>query len=225
MRFTSPVNMRRKHKKLICRIAMPIIFTGIAVGIYVLAAHQAWDLAYSKWKTAIIKGAPEYTYESMLNMSQQASEGSLYYGEVRLPEEGARFGEVVCEKIDLEAPLYCGDSEEILEQGAGVYAAGSMPGEKGVILTGAHDTTFFAPLEQIEVSDIITVKTVYGVFEYQVSKTEIVNIKRQKPELTSTEEKLLLYTCYPFGETGKVRTKRYLVWADKISGPEIKEAE
>lgn len=204
---------------------MPILFTVIAIGLYMIGFHQLWDLAYSQWKTAIIKGAPEYSYEFMLDVDQQLTEGSLYYGEVRLPEEGKQFGKLLCEDIELEAPIYCGDTEAILEKGVGVYAAGSMPGESGLILAGAHDSTFFAPLENIEVSDVITIHTTYGVFEYQVSEIQTVDISKERLELKAEEETLLMYTCYPFGATDEVRTQRYFVWAKKIAGPEIKEAE
>lgn len=217
--------MKGRSKKKAVLIGIPVIFTAAAILIYILGLRQVWDLAYSQWKAAIIKGAPEYTYESMLGVNEQATEGNLYYGEVRFPEVGNQFGEVICEDIDLTAPMYYGDSEEILEKGVGVYTAGSIPGEKGTILAGAHDSTYFAALENIKVSDVITVKTTYGIFEYQVSDIQIVDISTEAWSMESDEEQLVLYTCYPFGATESARTQRYFVYAEKLTGPDIKEAE
>lgn len=217
--------MTGKNKKKIAFIGMPILYTAIAIGLYVLGFGQVWDLAYGQWKAAMIKGAPEYSYELMINANEQVKDGSLYYGEVRFPEEGGQLGELICESVDMTVPLYYGDTQEILEKGAGVYAAGSMPGEAGTILAGAHDSTYFSELEKIKVSDIITVKTTYGVFEYRVFDIQIVDMSCEAWENQAAGEQLALYTCYPFGGTDEVRTQRYFVWAEKISGPEIKEAE
>lgn len=216
--------MTRKNKKKLAFLGMPILYTAIAIGLYVLGFGQMWNLVYDQWKAAMIKGAPEYSYESMIDTNEQTKDGILYYGEVGFPEEGGQLGELICESIEMKVPLYCGDSPEILEKGAGVYTAGSMPGEAGTILAGAHDSTYFSELEKLKVSDIITVKTTYGIFEYRVFDIRIVDMSCEEWEIQEAEEQLALYTCYPFGSTDEVRTQRYFVWAEKISGPEIKEA-
>ncbi|MDF2568387.1 MAG: hypothetical protein K0R90_1843, partial [Oscillospiraceae bacterium] len=39
-------------------------------------------------------------------------------------------------------------------------------------------------------------------------------------DLSQKKEQLILYTCYPFNTLG-LTSKRFFVYADKISGPQI----
>ena len=87
---------------------------------------------------------------------------------------------------------------------------------------GGHDVTYFAPLESVRKGMILTLKTGDGQYGYEVTDTQIMDVKEYKERKPETEE-LTLYTCYPFGKEGVLRNERFFVYAKKVSGPEIGE--
>ena len=76
-----------------------------------------------------------------------------------------------------------------------------------IILTG------FGELEN---GDIIEVKTDYGDFYYSVYDSQVVlETETEKLPIQSDEEKLMIYTCYPFDSVGYTNT-RHVIYAKKI---------
>lgn len=194
---------------------VPAVFTGVMAMAFVLGIRPAAEAAMSGWRKAWIMGAPEYAYhENSGNLSVAGKTGA------KQPEAfavGTQYGAISCEGMDWRVPLYYGDSEEILELGAGTYTGYSLPGEGKRILLGAHDTTYFSVLDQIETGDILVIDTVYGCYRYRVSYTAVADVSEALPEETGNAgEELILYTCYPLGETKSVRTERYLVYAEEL---------
>ncbi|MDO5522254.1 MAG: class D sortase [bacterium] len=213
-------------KKIISLVAVPIGITAVISGLYFTAGKSVWNLVVSDYKTAVIKGAPEYSYENVAANDVAASNEETTNGEIDYPLTGAMFGEISCDKINLKAPMYYGDTEEILEKGTGMYAGSSLPGQNGTILIGGHDTTFMAPLEQVAVGDTLTAKTTYGTYTYEVTEMKVADLLDQSAyDLYGTSEQLVLYTCYPFGEITGDRSKRYFVYAKKVSDPVQQEVK
>lgn len=220
----------KKEKKAVAYLGTPLVFTLVLAGIFSLLLTGTLGNQLDKWKSLWVSGAPGYSYAYAYAQGKDANteslptEGSIASEETTLPLSGDQYGELACEQISLQAPLYYGDSDEILKKGAGTYAGGYLPGMGGTILVGAHDATFFAPLEDIKEKDVISLTTAYGKFQYSVTKTQAADLMDATAyKITDDGERLILYTCYPFGEEGQVRDQRYYVYADKISGPEIGE--
>lgn len=142
----------------------------------------------------------------------------------RYPQFGSRYGTITCKACNLEAPLYYGDDDEILEKGAGQYSLSGMPGQGKTILVAGHDMTFFKQLQDIEKNHIIEVKTFYGMYKYKVTDTKILKADDPTIYQPAEEEELILYTCYPFGLLLGDRDQRYLVYCQKIWGPSVEEA-
>lgn len=166
---------------------------------------------------AITKGAPTYlnkfNHNTTIFTQNKDKENT---SEIQVPNIGLHYGNIYCERIGLEAPLYYGDKEEILLEGAGQHIASGLPGEGRTILIGGHDITYFAPLEQIEVDDIVEIETSYGKFQYQITSTIITHAQDDTAyDLTLQEEQLILYTCYPFGKVVGDR-ERFFVYGQKI---------
>lgn len=92
-----------------------------------------------------------------------------------------------------------------------------FPGEEGTVLIGAHDTTYFKELENVRVSDRITLQTTYGLFEYEVN--DITIVEGSEFALDSAEELLVLYTCYPYGDVANERNQKIIYTCTKVSGP------
>lgn len=152
-----------------------------------------------------------------------ADSGTISRAEWKKPVSGDCYGSIVCEKAGIDVPLYMGDTDEILLNGVGQSVSAYCPGEGGTILVGGHDTTFFSPLQNVSINDTIEVKTSYGLFTYRVSAIDVV--KGSECSIDDSSEKLLLYTCYPFGDVVSERRDRIIYSCDKVSGPDISEPE
>ncbi len=190
-----------------------MIFTAIMSVVIIAGALPVEHLFSAQLTAAFTMGAPDFQYTEMAE-----------YQQFRKPTVGSRYGKIVCTEIGLEAPLYYGDNETILEKGAGQYSLSGMPGEGRSILIGGHDMTFFKPIENIEKNQTIEIETTYGLYKYKVRETKV--LEAADPDLYPQEEKetLVLYTCYPFGLLLGDRSQRFVVYCDKISGPEAREA-
>ena len=214
----------KKNRKGIRYIVTPLVFTLALTGFFGLLLTGALGNQLDKWKSLWIAGAPGYSYAYAAQGEDLPAEGTIAREGLSLPLSGDQYGELACEKAGLQAPLYYGDSEEVLKKGAGTYAGSYLPGMGGTILAGAHDATFFAPLEKMEKDDVISLTTTYGSYQYRVTKTQAADLMDASAyQISKDGEELVLYTCYPFGVEDEVREQRFYVYAEKISGPEIGE--
>lgn len=143
--------------------------------------------------------------------------------EFNWPVYGEKYGVLQCEKLQVEAPVYWGDRGNVLATGAGTYIGSSIPGLNSTILIGAHDTTYFKGLENVAVNDEFIFTTEYGVYRYKVTDIKICEEGSYDDgyNLASNSEKLVLYTCYPFGELNGEKTERMFVCLDKVNGPSV----
>ena len=173
-------------------------------------------------ETAVEMGAPVYEYS---DCEDQPEDGTIRKSEVAVPATGSRYGTIICDDIGLKAPLYYGDTDKILSRGAGQYTGSGLPGEGRFILVGAHDVGYFEVLENAEKGQKINVHTSYGDFMYQITDLRVADVSYiSVRDLEKTDnEKLVLYTCYPFGEVFDRSDRRYFVTAEKISGPVLVE--
>lgn len=206
------VTIRKKKNYMI----MPVLTAVMGIAFVCTFATGFLESEAAKWKSLWIHGAPEYTYAAELQ------EGEFSKDAWSAPLQGEQYGEILCNEIDLKAPLYYGDTDQVLEQGVGTYAGRSLPGQGKEILISGHDATFFAPLALAKEGMVLSIKTNYGQYEYKVTGTEVLDVLDYKKRDSESEE-LTLYTCYPFGAEDKLRNERFFVYAEKISGPEIGE--
>lgn len=212
-------------KKEIRFIVVPLVFVLLLAGILGTVGASAKKYLLANVETAMILGAPEIDYlpEKIPRTDAGIQQsGTLLPGEASIPAVGVQYGKLICDTIDLNAPLYFGDDEAIFEKGAGQYVLSGIPGEGRPILVGGHDVSYFAPLEHIKIGDEVTVVTGYGMYTYRVTGTKIESVEKWKNEtLEGNQETLILYTCYPFGNVFGVREDRFYVTCEKIMGPII----
>ncbi|MBE6818105.1 MAG: class D sortase, partial [Ruminococcaceae bacterium] len=110
--------------------------------------------------------------------------------------------------------------------GAGTYTGSSLPGYGSSILMSAHNTTYFKGLENAKEGDRITVTTTYGIFEYAVRETKVLDADDASAvDYFSETEQLVLYTCYPFQPLASVNEQRLFVYCDKVAGPTVISVE
>lgn len=136
----------------------------------------------------------------------------------KYPVWGEEFAKLTIKSIDrYDLPVYHGDTLDIIKNGVGHNAGTYFPGEGGSIVLGAHNSVRdFYYLPQVSIGDTISLKTSYGIFDYEVYDTAIINEKDStKLPIQKDEEILMLYTCYPVGGIG-YRDKRYVVYAKLV---------
>jgi sortase A len=87
-----------------------------------------------------------------------------------------------------------------LQQGPGHYPGTPLPGEAGNSAIAGHRTTYLHPfynLDQLVPGDEITVTTLQGVFDYDVTSSEIVDPSDVAVVDDTTTPQLTLTTCNP----------------------------
>jgi sortase A len=141
--------------------------------------------------------------------------------DVDFPGIDKQFGELSIKGRSVKAKLFFGDGTIPLRNGVGIYAGSFIPGYGKTILVAGHNNTYFNGLKNVKKKDVVTIKTSYGNYKYEVTGTKVVSADDDSAyDLTSDEENLVMYTCYPFDELG-LTEKRFFVYAKKISGPTI----
>ena len=133
------------------------------------------------------------------------------------PEYGTKYGSLQIDSLDVDLPLYYGDTLSILRNGVGHSSGSYFPGEGGTIACMAHNTRgYLYDLPKIEQGAEIVIKTNYGEFTYQVYETKIVPQSQvEAVNIQNEEEILILYTCYPVNSIGHA-TKRFITYSKLI---------
>lgn len=211
--------MGHKEKRIIRYFLIPAVLLVIGLCIFYFAGKPVADILVADIKYAAIQGDIQDEQTNNSVKFSEITEGTVDSGDFTAPSVGKQYGVISCEKVGMSVPLYYGDTSEILECGAGQSLLSVFPGQTGTTLVGGHDTTFFAPLEQVEEGMDIVVKTTYGQFKYSVDKIEI--IKGSDYHISEKGNQLVLYTCYPFGSVSDNRSEKILYTCSLTDGPVI----
>lgn len=213
------------RKKLMAFLGMPLIFSVIAYLLVFFLAQPLIapltafaDLAFSNNpnRSEIYSGK---VFE--LVNTQEPSVDSIPASSIDFPKYGDQYARVYIEGTEVDTSVYFGDSKELLKKGAAQYIGSKLPGFGGTIIIGAHKTTHFRDLKSVEIGDVITIVTSYGVYKYTVNDLKIIDPKDTTAyDLAAEHENLILYTCYPFNMMGFSK-KRYFVYAQYTSGPVV----
>lgn len=134
------------------------------------------------------------------------------------PEYGTQYATIEIPKIDLNLPVYFGDTLDILKKGVGHSSGSYFPGEGGSIIYLGHNfKNFFRRFSELQLGNEIKVKTNYGEFNYKIYDMQLIN-ETEVDKLPIQEEKeiLMVYTCYPFNNVGYAY-QRYVVYAELIN--------
>jgi LPXTG-site transpeptidase (sortase) family protein len=137
--------------------------------------------------------------------------------EPHLLADGDVLGEIEVPRLGLDAIVVQGDSPATLKRAVGHLSKSALPGEWGNVALAGHRDTFFRPLRDIRLGDVITFKTQERSFEYLVQSIEVVaptDIRVLEP---LTGHDLTLLTCYPVYYVGPA-PKRLVVRARQVQG-------
>ncbi|MBR3163484.1 MAG: class D sortase [Clostridia bacterium] len=130
------------------------------------------------------------------------------------PEYGTQYATIEISKINVDLPVYYGDTLEVLKKGVGHSSGSYFPGEGGSIVYMGHNSkNVFRRFGELQIGDTINIKTNYGEFKYLINDMQIVDeTDTEKLPIQKNEETLMIYTCYPFNNIGYA-TQRYVVYA------------
>ena len=132
--------------------------------------------------------------------------------------EGRAIGEIALARLALASIVVEGDSPEILRRAVGHLSGTARPGEVGNVVIAGHRDTFFRPLQDVRIGDVLTLKTADGDYEYQVEWTAVVRPSDVSVIRPAGGRSLTLVTCFPFSFVGPA-PQRFIVRAREIGAP------
>ena len=131
------------------------------------------------------------------------------------PEYGTQYATIEIDKIDVNLPVYYGDTLEILKKGVGHSSGSYFPGEGGSIIYMGHNSKkMFRRFSELQKGNEIKVTTSYGEYVYKIYDMQLIKeTELDKLPIQRDKEILMVYTCYPFNNVGYA-TQRYVVYAE-----------
>jgi len=223
----SALKKNRKRSSKIAFLLYPIAFFGLGSVITLLILkpiisplYNVIDFALSQEELLFDKEASDI-FSDKDKTSLPTESKLIKVNSSDIPAEGERFGQVIIDKANVDAPLYYGDSERELSLGIGSYTGAYIPGAGRTILLAGHNNTIFGNIGLLEEGDLISIETSYGKYIYEVTGNRIaLDTDTTAYDLKSETENLIMYTCYPFEQLG-LTPQRYFVYAKYLQGPKL----
>jgi sortase A len=140
--------------------------------------------------------SPEHEQINEIKYDTKEVEAELDGNKIVYPSFGTEYATLKIDSIGLEAPVFWGSSDDLLQQGVCQYVGSVFIGEQGNVVLDAHCNTYFLELENVKEGDIVVLTTSYGEFTYEV--TEQVLFKETDSSYVSPtdDDRLTMYTCY-----------------------------
>jgi sortase A len=133
-----------------------------------------------------------------------------------LAKPGDPFGEISIPRLGLSAIIAEGVDERTLRHAVGHFPESSTPEGVGTVALAGHRDTFFRPLANVRLHDLVMLETPHGKYQYEVVHTAVVAPQHIEVVQSSPESDLTLVTCYPFRYVGQA-PQRFIVQAVRIS--------
>jgi sortase A len=126
-------------------------------------------------------------------------------------------GRIEIERLGLSVIVIEGDDGKTLRRAAGHVRGTALPGQRGNVGITGHRDTFFRPLRNVHLDDVITLTTFQGEFRYRVVSTKVVSPADVAVLDSTGGEILTLVTCHPFYFVGAA-PNRFIVRAERVKG-------
>ena len=190
------------------------------------------------YKKLIVKEETE-TYVKANNQIQNVNSASqiIYASEIRLPKLGEIFARINIPACGINTSIVFGltqslvDNYDVASQDSitSIYLNPMLPGYGRPLLMGGHNYKSFGRLRYINVGNLITVSTSYGVFYYTVVEAKVAKLNVHGTTIVDLntgedlisyygDEVLQLYTCDSLDMND---THRFFVKARKTGGTKI----
>lgn len=128
---------------------------------------------------------------------------------------GTTIGEIRLDRLGIRTVITQGETDDILDLGAGHLADTPWLGQAGNVVLAGHRDTVFRPLEHVRIGDVIEVTGHSTTMRYAVTSTTIVDPTDVSVLEASAENTLTLITCFPFVYVGHA-PRRFIVRAAEI---------
>ena len=136
------------------------------------------------------------------------------------PKIGDVIGSLWIPRLKRTIDIVEGTGTKELKKGVGHYVGSVLPGVSDNSVLAGHRDSVFRNLGQVKLGDLMTVRTDYGVFVYEVHKIRIVKADDKTVIVPTADSVLTLSTCYPFRFVGNA-PKRYIVQAGLVIGDPV----
>ncbi len=200
-------HLKKILKATIINVIVAFFITGIIIGaIYLLVGEQIDEVVSLISKVSIDIENKDSTSDLKI-----LDEGIKTY-----PEYGTQYATIEIPKIDVNLPVYYGDTLEVIKGARVGHSSGSyFPGEGGSIVYMGHNSEkVFRRFSELQKGNEIIIKTSYGEFKYKIYDMQLIQeTEVEKIPIQKEKEILMIYTCYPFRNIGYT-TQRYVVYAE-----------
>jgi sortase A len=187
----------------------------ITAGIAIMAVPFFWRITGEK-KTEQLVNQFEQTLEDDQDEKKDVEEEqtSISKEDEAILEEGNVIGIIEIPSIDIRYPVMEGTGSAVLNAGIGHIPETAGIGESGNCVLCGHNGsrygTFFTPLNQISMGDVVTIIDKKGQAHiYEVTETEVVNPYDNSIKTQGEEKELTLFTCSQKGTMRFVVKCRY----------------
>jgi sortase A len=163
--------------------------------------------------------------EHLLRDGRAQSDRSLPAEPATAPKEwpataaNGLIGRLEIPRVGLSAVVVEGTAKTALRRAAGHIEGTAVPGQPGNIGIAAHRDTFFRPLRNVRLNDIVRLTTPRGEYDYRVVSTRVVSPEEVSVLDPSKQEILTLVSCYPFYFVGPA-PDRFIVRAERVTHSE-----
>src|SRR5262249_48546381 len=164
--------------------------------------RQAAELERAMERAPAVEPPVPSTESPTLERSRQKGDHQLI-GRLEIP------------RLGLSVMVVDGDDEATLKVAAGHLSDTPLPWEFGNSAVAGHRDSFFRPLAQVKLNDVMKLVTPHGEFHYAVASTRVVSPNDLSVLAQKGRSSLTLVTCYPFSYVGRA-PKRFIVRADHI---------
>lgn len=149
------------------------------------------------------------------DMSLWSPERIAAYEEAIGMHNNPALGVIQIDSVDIEAPIFSGDSDAVLDRGVGWIEGTTRPGRAGNVGLAAHRDGFFRGLKDIAIGDEIRTSTPQSSRTYKVTGMEIIAPDDNFVLQPTASATLTLVTCYPFYFVGSA-PNRFVVYATEV---------
>lgn len=207
----------------------PIVFLIVGYSLIYVIGRPVIQFVTSSIQLFLLTDTPNFetTKQSFTAVDNKKvatnAKNELPSSKIDYPLGGQLYGKVKIEKLQLNVPLYFGDTEEILREGAGQFMGSVYPGELGTTLIGGHNVDDFGKLGAAQVGDEITLQTTYGNYVYRINRLDVRDKKDKEINemiYQRNDRRLILYTCYPIDSLGLTNERLFAI-GEFVSGPMI----
>ena len=155
-------------------VVVPLLFALVTLALlavmFKVFAAPYYSLVEWFMETSVVETQPKDLFdeaaqtltntENDRTAQEEPEQETIPLSSITYPSKGDRYGRITIAGTTVDAPVYYGDTNSILNRGVGTYVDSSgagIPGESKTILMAGHNNTFFNDLQSVEVGDVVKI--------------------------------------------------------------------